>query len=513
MQLQKLLEGVPCKYTANISKIDVKKIVHIFADIAPGALFVCLKGIQNDSHALLPMLANAGVAAVVVEEGAYPALPDDVPCIIVADTRYALAQLWSNFCGTPQASLRMVGITGTNGKTSTAYMLYRILRSAGRRVALLSTINAYLDGDIYHPVQDTGDRLTTMTTPDPDLLYPFLQKARERGIETVIMEVSSHALALQKVTPIHYKVAIFTNLASEHLDFHKTMEIYGAEKEKLFSLTSKAVINIGDSFGAALAERVPCTVTSCTTKGSADACACPVDCAPENYSLRNSFLYTIGDVRYLVKLRLPGRFAVENALLSLTAAIELGVSPCTAFRAIEEISAIPGRFELISGEEDDIRVFIDYAHTETALQALLMSARTLTPPPRKLLLVFGCGGNRDREKRAPMGKAALELADYTIITSDNSRFEEPTAIIKEILVGHTEPKCRRVIVERKRAIETAIQMAEAGDVILLAGKGHEKYEVIKGDIRPFDEHAIAVEALAKRRLHGGKWQEESMHED
>lgn len=513
MRIQTLLENISYQATADISDLHITSIDHLFADIAPGSLFVCLRGTQHDSHALLPTLKNAGAVAAVVEEGAVTSLPRDLPCIIVSDTRYALARLWSNFCGTPQDALQMIGITGTNGKTSTAYLLYRIFRSCGRRVALMSTVVAYIDGDIYHPSHDTGDRMTTMTTPDPDLLYPFLKEAKDRGIETVIMEVSSHALALRKVVPISFREALFTNLAPEHLDYHKTMEAYGAEKEKLFSLASHAIINTTNSFGAELAERVPCPVTTCAVGKEADASAtCSdsyTDCAPTY----NAFLYGMGDIRYLVRLHLPGAFAVENALLALTGAIMLGISPCAAFRAIEAVTDIPGRFEQISGADDDIRVFIDYAHTETALRALLTAAKTLTPPPHKIILVFGCGGNRDREKRAPMGRAAQELADFTIITSDNARYEEPTGIIKEILRGHTDPGCRCVIVERKRAIETAIRTAESGDIVLLAGKGHEKYEIVKGDVIPFDESTIAVEALAKRRLCNQKRQEDSCHAD
>lgn len=513
MRIQTLLADMTYQTTTDISDIDVSGITHLFADIAPRSLFVCLRGVQHDSHALLPTLKSAGVAAAVVEEGAFSSLPEDLPCIIVPDTRYALARLWSNFCGSPQDALRMVGVTGTNGKTSTAYLLYRIFRSCGRRVALMSTVVAYLDGDVYHPDHDTGDRMTTMTTPDPDLLYPFLKAARDRGIETVIMEVSSHALALRKVEPIRFAEALFTNLAPEHLDYHKTMEAYGAEKEKLFTLASHAVININDKFGAELAGRVPCPVTTCAVGKAADACAAPFVDTAENAPAQNAFLYSMSDIRYLVKLRLPGVFAVENALLALTGAIVLGIPPCAAFRAVEAVAGIPGRFEQVSGEDDDIRVFIDYAHTETALRALLTAVRTLTPPPRKVILVFGCGGNRDREKRAPMGHVAQELADFTIITSDNARYEEPTAIIKEILRGHTDPKRRRVIVERKRAIDTAIRTAAPGDVVLLAGKGHEKYEVVKGEITPFDESTIAVEALAKRRLSDGKRREVSDHEN
>ena len=489
MQLQELLAEIPYEATADISALKITNIAHIFADITPGSLFICLRGIHNDSHALLPTLKSAGAVAAIVEAGAYTSLPEDLPCIIVPDTRYALARLWSNFCGTPQASLRMIGITGTNGKTSTAYLLYRIFRSCGRRVALLSTVVAYLDGEVYHPQRDTGNRMTTMTTPDPDLLYPFLAAAKARGIDTVIMEVSSHALALQKVVPIHFEEALFTNLASEHLDYHETMEAYGAEKEKLFSMASHAIINVDDAFGVTLAGRVPCPVLTCAIESAADARAASVDIPADENPPQNVFLYTMGDIRYLVKLRLPGIFAIKNALLALTAAVQLGISPCAAFRAVEAVSGIPGRFEQISAAHD------------------------LTPPPNHVILVFGCGGNRDREKRAPMGRAAMELADYTFITSDNARNEEPTAIIKEILQGHTAPERRRVIVERKRAISTAIALAAPGDVVLLAGKGHEKYEIVKGQIRPFDENTIAIEALAKRRLCGSRPQEDDHHED
>ncbi len=513
MQLQELLAEIPYETTADVAALKIANIAHIFADITPGSLFVCLRGIHNDSHALLPTLKSAGASAAIVEAGAFTSLPEDLPCIIVQDTRYALARLWSNFCGTPQASLRMIGITGTNGKTSTAYLLYRIFRSCGRRVALLSTVAAYLDGEVYHPTQDTGDRMTTMTTPDPDLLYPFLSAAKSRGIDAVIMEVSSHALALRKVVPIHFEEALFTNLAPEHLDYHETMEAYGAEKEKLFSIASHAIINVDDAFGAALAERVPCPVLTCAMESASNAHGDIVDIPAEENSSQNAFLYTMGTIRYLVKLRLPGIFAVKNAMLALTAAIQLGISPCVAFRSIETVTGISGRFEQISGPDDDIRVLIDYAHTETALRALLTAARTLTPPPNHVLLVFGCGGNRDREKRAPMGHAAMELADYTFITSDNARNEEPTAIIKEILQGHTAPERRRVILERKRAISTAIALAAPGDVVLLAGKGHEKYEVVKGEIRPFDENTVAIEALAKRRLRSDKEKEGNLHED
>lgn len=497
MHLLALLSDISYEATHDISQIEITNIAHIYADITPHTLFVCLRGMHRDSHALLPTLKAAGAVCAVVEDGAYAVLPSDLPCITVSDARYALAKLWSRFCGTPEDALRIVGITGTNGKTSTATLLYRIFRATGRRVGLISTVAALLDGEVYIPPRDTGGRMATMTTPDPDLLYPYLQEARRRGIETIIMEVSSHALALKKVAPIRFAEAIFTSFGTDHLDFHKTLAAYGAEKEKLFHMCDHATICIDEPFGEALAQRAPCPTTTCGKTQAAEARACTVE---EPYDIPTPFLYTYGDIRYLVHLKLTGDFSRTNALLAITSAIHLGLSPCAVFRAVETVTSITGRMEMVSGENDDIRVIIDYAHTESALRSLLAAARALLPPPRRIILVFGCGGDRDREKRPAMGRAAMEMADYTFITSDNPRYEEPAAIIKDILNGHTDPSRRRVIPSRKRAVETAIRTAEAGDLVLLVGKGHERYEIVKGEVRPFDERAIAVKALAERRL-------------
>ena len=510
MKLTDLLEGTPCEITQPIDHLDIVNIAHIYADITPGSLFICLRGSRHDSHALLPTLADAGVKAAVVEKGCYASLPENLPCVIVDDTRLAFAALWSAFCHHPQNSLSMIGITGTNGKTSTATMLYRIYRENGRRVALISTVCSYLDGEVYHPARDTGNRLATMTTPDPDQLYPFLAEAKRRGIETVIMEVSSHALALKKVAPIHFSEALFTNLSSEHMDFHPSLEAYGAEKEKLFSLTSHAIINRDDPFGQALAMRLPCPVTTCGMQSPCDAQAIPQEVEEDGIL---PYLYKMGDIRYLVKLKLPGVFSIYNSLLAATTAIHQGIPPCSVFRALEKITRIPGRMEAIHSDCDDIRVYIDYAHTETALKQLLTAARELNRQENRLILVFGCGGNRDAYKRAPMGKVAMEYADYAVITNDNPRDEEPTAIIKEILKGHTDLTRRKVILDRRRAITYAIETARAGDLILLAGKGHETYELVKGELHPFDERTIAVEALARRRLAREKRTEEIPHED
>lgn len=496
MKLSELLQGIAGEATQPIDALEVANIAHQFSDIIPNTLFICMRGTHHDSHALLPTLKSAGTVCAIVERGCYSVLPADLPCFIVPNTRSAFARIWSNACGSPSQSLRMIGITGTNGKTSSATMLYHIFRENGRRVALIGTVCSYLDGEVYLPEQDTGHRLTTMTTPDPDLLYPFLKEAKTRGIDTVIMEVSSHALALRKLEPIHFEIALFTNLTPEHLDFHKTLEDYGAQKEKLFSMCNQAIINIDDPFGASLAKRIPCPVLTCAVQKDADARGIPSESETEGIT---SYLYKMDEIRFLVKLKLPGIFSIYNSLLAATAAIQLGLPPCGVFRALETLVRIPGRMEAVHSPLDDIQVYIDYAHTEAALKQLLNSARTLTKNGH-LLLVFGCGGDRDTEKRAPMGEAAMRLSDFTVITSDNPRGEEPTAIIKDILSGHTAPERRKVILDRKRAIAYAIEHAETGDLVLLAGKGHETYEIVRGEIRPFDEKAIAIEALAKRRL-------------
>ena len=473
--------------------ISISHIVHRTQDVRPGCLFVCLKGAQHDTHDNLDEVIKKGAQVVVVERMPEK-MPESPPIVIqVPSCRRAWAWAWSRFCGSPSEKLCMIGITGTNGKTSTSTMLEWVLRASGHHTALIGTICCTIDGTPISPKSEgKQSRIATMTTPDPDILYPFLAEAVHRGVTHVVMEVSSHALALEKVCPIHFEEAIFTNLSSEHMDFHHTMDDYMAAKTKLFLQTSHATICMDDAFGARLANCLPYPITSCGCVWKGDATASQVELGHGGIK----YFYQMGRIRNIVRVHLPGTFTVYNSLLALTSAIHLGVAPHRVIQALETLIEVPGRMQRISDETSDIDVYIDYAHTEAALKNLLLTVRAFAKG--KLVLVFGCGGDRDPSKRSQMGRCAAELADYSYITSDNSRTEDPNIIISQILEGHQKASCRKVILDRKVAIETAILEASSGDIVLLVGKGHENYEIKGTTLLPFDEREIATLALQKR---------------
>ncbi len=489
--------------------VEITAIVSDTRGLCPGCLFVCLKGQRFDSHTLLQKIKEGGAAAIVVEGGAFASPPPDIPIFEVKSTRIALSLLYSRFCGDPQKDLTVVGITGTNGKTSTAVMLYGILRKAGIKAGLIGTVECLYDGKRYSlPDKDErGDRLLSMTTPDPDILYPILQKMKEEGITHVIMEVSSHALALDKVYPLRFKVGIFTNLSPEHLDFHSDLSTYLAAKAKLFDQAELALLNGDDKVASTLKGRIPCRTVLCGLERENDYRA-------ESISLLGcrgvAYTFSLPEAKIRIRVPIAGSFTVYNSMLALAAAKELGISPLTAAEALNEQAIVRGRMEKLSlGEFDkEASVFIDYAHTEEALRSLLCSVRGFCTPNERIVLLFGCGGDRDKSKRPKMGRTAEELADLCIVTSDNSRSESSEEIIKDILLGMQEPKNCKVIKNRKEAIEYAILNAKMGDIILLCGKGHETYEIKKNGICRFDERKIVEAALEKR-----KNQESVKHED
>ena len=496
-------EYTPVSCSPDVCETEISAIVCDSLRVIPGCLFVCIKGTKTNSHSLLPHVFACGAALAVIDEDEVDGLPQGCPCIAVPSTRQALAFAWSRFCGSPQESLIMIGVTGTNGKTSTATMLAACLRAAGYKTALIGTTGTYID---VEKQEEHDVRQTTMTTPDPDLLYPFLTEAKRRGVTHVVMEVSSHALALGKVAPIRFTEAIFTNLSPEHLDFHRDMSAYGKAKELLFQGAAHATVNCDDTYGAALASRLCCPVTTCGCIWEGDARVTDVQGTPEGIS----YFLRYKDIRTIVHMQIPGAFTVYNSVLAAISAISLGVKPTVAFGALEHIKTVPGRMEFVGSSWDNVRVYIDYAHTEKALESLLLCAKRMGGG--KIILVFGCGGDRDKSKRAPMGRAAARGADYTIITSDNSRGEDSAAIIKDILEGHTEKEKRRVIVDREKAIRHAVIMAAPGDLVLLTGKGHERYEIKKDGITPFDERKIALDALSARKK-GHTMEDTAPHEN
>jgi len=484
----------------NASTVDFNEIVTDTSKIAEGCVFICLRGTKYNTHKILPFIESKGVSAIIVEEGESYEASLSVPIFSVKSTRRALAFAYARFFGNPQDVLRIIGITGTNGKTSSSYILRSVLRSAGYRVGLIGTVECLIEERSYSLPDNTqtADKLKTMTTPDPEILYKILRQMADEKIDFVIMEVSSHALAQQKTSPIFFEVGIFTNLSPEHLDYHKDMESYMKAKAELFKSCKYGVFNADNSYSERIISESSCEVIRCSVAGESDFYA-------SNVKLLGSrgveYLYCGENIRMQLKSKMPAVFTVYNSLLAITAALKLGISPDCAREALYHMKSVSGRMERISLglEDDEFSVFIDYAHTETALRNILTTVRSIRHGNERIVLLFGCGGNRDRSKRAPMGRAAEELADFTIITSDNSRNENPKQIIKDILEGMHDINRRRVIMNRRAAIEYAIINAKKNDIIVLAGKGHELYRIDKNGEYFFDERKIVSDALEKRR--------------
>jgi UDP-N-acetylmuramoyl-L-alanyl-D-glutamate--2,6-diaminopimelate ligase len=458
--------------------------------VTPGAVFVALRGLKMDGAAFAPQAIAAGAAAIVAESAA-PG-PDGVAWITVPDARLALAYLAAEFNGHPSRQMQVIGITGTNGKTTTAYLTSAILEAGGIKSGLMGTV-----------VYRAGNREfeATRTTPEAPEVQGFMNEMVASGCRACVMEVSSHALALKRVEGIRFAAGIFTNLTRDHLDFHTGMDDYFAAKRRLFEMlpdNAPAVINIDDPRGASLLDIVKSPLTYGLTR-SAD-----VSPGSLSYSL-NGLQFEVRSPRGPIRVRskLVGRPNVYNILAAIAAASALGVPTDAIEQGLEGLAGVPGRFEVASGPDDDVTVVVDYAHTDDALRNLLETARPVAE--RRLITIFGAGGDRDRTKRPLMGMVAARLSDVVVITSDNPRTEDPNRIIEEVRRGadaETRQSGAEVLTrpDRREAILHAVGMAEPGDVVLVAGKGHEKYQEIDGRTFSFDDVEVAREALASRRL-------------
>jgi UDP-N-acetylmuramoyl-L-alanyl-D-glutamate--2,6-diaminopimelate ligase len=462
--------------------------------VVPGSVFVALKGLHADGTAFARQALARGAVAIVSEQPP----PGDVqaPWTIVQDARLSLAFLATAFYRDPSREMRVVGITGTNGKTTTAYLLASIFEAAGVRCGILGTVG-YRIGDVM--------REATRTTPEAPEVQALLREMVDRRCGACAMEVSSHALALRRVDGMTFAAAVFTNLTRDHLDFHADMDDYFRAKRRLFEMLPPAapsLLNLDDPRGQALAEAGGRPVTYAINR--------PADITPGPLSF--SLAGLTFDVRtprgaLHVRSKLVGRPNVYNILAAASTATALDVPFDAIERGIEKLDGVPGRFQVVSGAKDEVTVVVDYAHTDDALRNLLETARPLAPG--RLITVFGCGGDRDRTKRPLMGAVAGRLSDLIVITSDNPRSEDPARIIEEVQRGIT-PDTRRdsgqrvmAIVDRRAAIAKAIELAQPGDVVLVAGKGHEKYQVIGDRVLPFDDVAVSREALTKRRSNSG----------
>jgi UDP-N-acetylmuramoyl-L-alanyl-D-glutamate--2,6-diaminopimelate ligase len=486
MRLSELIAGAEVEAVSGDPETTISSLAYDSRHAGPGTLFFCFRGQTADGHDFAPAVVEAGAPALVVERE----LELSATQVRVADARAAMAPLAARFWGEPTAELRITGITGTNGKTTTAFLLRGILEAAGRRCGLLGTVQQVVGG-----VEEEVVR----TTPEAIDLQQTFRRMLDAGDSACVMEVSSHALALHRTDSIEFDVAVFTNLSQDHLDFHADMEDYFAAKRLLFEAgPGAAVVNIDDRFGQRLAAELDCLTFSAS---GAEADLRAADLSFDAAGARFRVEFAGGSVE--VAMPLPGEFNVANALAAIGAAKALGVEPDAAAAALAGATRVPGRFEPVD-EGQPFTVLVDYAHTPEALENVLRAARALTGG--RLISVFGAGGDRDRDKRPRMGRIGAELSDLAIVTSDNPRSERPEAIIEEILAG-TKSAGGKVEVEadRRAAIAVAFREAGRGDTVVIAGKGHEQgQEFEDGRKIPFDDREVAREEL--RRLAAGSGQ-------
>jgi UDP-N-acetylmuramoyl-L-alanyl-D-glutamate--2,6-diaminopimelate ligase len=462
MLLSKLVDGAP--------EVEVSDLAYDHRRISSGTAFFCVRGLTRDGHEFAGEAARKGASALIVDHE----LDVDVPQAVVADVRAAMAPAAAAFNGDPTAKLKVAGITGTNGKTTTAYLLRALLQGAGQQTALLGTVESIIGGQHAETVHTTPEAI--------DLQREFAAMVAA-GDESVAMEVSSHALELHRVDAIHWDVAVFTNLTPEHLDFHHDMEAYYASKRKLFEAgPAHMAINTDDEWGRRLAADFPDATTFGIESGDLRASQIVIG--------RQSTTFACQGTEYEVPL--PGRFNVLNALGAIAAARGLGIGEPDP-RDLAAAQTAPGRFQPVNGGQD-FTVIVDYAHTPDSLENVLSAARALTD--KRVIVVFGAGGDRDRGKRPLMGSAAANGADIAIVTSDNPRSEDPAAIIADIVEGAMSGPGLVEISDRRAAIAHALETAQTGDVVVIAGKGHEQgQEFENGRKLPFDDSAVAKELL------------------
>ncbi|MCK9418301.1 MAG: UDP-N-acetylmuramoyl-L-alanyl-D-glutamate--2,6-diaminopimelate ligase [Nitrospirae bacterium] len=509
MKLGDLLIGLENKTTVPPGWLEreVRDIAHDSRKVKPGSLFVAVRGFHSDGHQFISQAIKQGAMAIVAEKQEGPPVPADTLLVIVDDSRRALALLANAFFGHPSRRLTLTGITGTNGKTTTTYLVKAIIEAAGHAAGLIGTID-YRVGDKVYPAPNT--------TPESLELQRLLSEMVGLGTSHCVMEVSSHALALGRIEGCEFAAAGFTNLTQDHLDFHESMDAYFQAKLRLFTGLSPeawAIINSDDAYGVEIVRKTRARVI--TTGFSELANVRPVG------TIRHGITGLMFDAAspagtIPVESSLVGRYNINNILTAIGIGTALGVSAEMIARGIRNMKAVPGRMEKVD-EGQPFSVVVDYAHTEDAIVRVLESVREITA--RRIIVVFGCGGDRDRTKRPAMGAAAIAGSDVVIITSDNPRTEDPLSIIREIEQGLREQGVKTsaeetakqvvpgkkpyyVIPGRHEAVAVAIGLARPGDVVVLAGKGHENYQIIGETKMRFDDREVAREEIRKRQTIG-----------
>lgn len=478
MKLKELLQGLEIlSATADLEQ-DIKYVSYDSRQTKPGDLFVAMTGFAVDGHSFIAKAAAAGAAAVLCEKKP----EEEIPYVQVADSRRALAVVGGNFFGHPAESMTMVAVTGTNGKTTTTYLLKAILeQAAGAKVGLIGT-NQNMIGEEVIP--------TERTTPESFEVQKLFAAMRDAGCTHVVMETSSHALFLDRVYGVHYDVGIFTNLTQDHLDFHETMEAYCDAKALLFSQCKTGVVNADDPWTERLLREADCKHLFYGVKSAADLRAEDISLEADHIA----FTAVSGEKQVGIRVHIPGGFMVYNTLDVLGAALALGIPLEQSAAVLEKVSPVKGRVEVVPTPGKDYTVLIDYAHSPDGMENVLSSVKGFARG--RTIALFGCGGDRDRTKRPKMGKAAAEIADFVVVTTDNPRTEKPANIIADILPGMEGSKTPYIVIEdRIEAIHWAMDHAKADDVIVLCGKGHETYQEINHVKYHMDEREIVAEYL------------------
>ena len=482
MKLNKLLERLEYDVVQGTDEAEVTTLVNDSRKVDAGSVFVCISGAVSDGHKFAADVAAKGAAAVVVEKDVE--VPADVTVIRVQDTRYALALMSAAYFGYPAEKLKIIGITGTKGKTTTTYMIRSILEGVGHKVGLIGTIEAII-GDEKIPAANT--------TPESFTIHQYFARMLEEGCDSVVMEVSSQGLMLHRTAGIPFEIGIFTNLGRDHIgpNEHKDFEDYKRCKAMLFQQCRLGIANVDDKYFHDIFKNATCRVETFGFSAHADLRAENVQLVSRPGYLGVAY-HVSGLMDFDVEIDIPGTFSVYNSLTAIAVCRHFGV-PVEKIKEALKKAKVKGRIEMIK-VSDEFTLMIDYAHNAMSLESLLTTLKEYHP--KRLVCLFGCGGNRSKDRRYEMGEVSGRLADLTIITSDNPRFEEPQAIIDDIKIGIGRTDGKYVeICDRKEAIKYAIQHGQPGDVIVLAGKGHEDYQEIKGVKYPMDERVLIAEVL------------------
>ncbi len=480
MKLSNIMKNIKFNLIQGDIDVEIEEIQYDSRKIKKGDAFFCIEGYNVDGHKYIQNAINNGAVAVICQKN----IEADLSCTVIKteDSRKSLAIAAANYYDNPSSSMKIIGITGTNGKTTSAFMIKSILEEHGYKVGLIGTIANYIGNKKIH---------TERTTPESLELHELFKQMVDSGVNYCVMEVSSHSLSLDRVYGIEFCESIFTNLTQDHLDFHKTFENYFNAKLKLFKLSKNSVINTDDIYGEKAYSLIKHSKLSYGLDPNADIGASDI----KMHSRGSKFNLNYKDNSFEIQLKIPGKYNVYNALGCIAVCLHQGIEPEIIKLGLEQVQ-VPGRCELVPDTHNlGFEIILDYAHSPDGLENILKTAREFTKG--KLICVFGCGGDRDKAKRCIMGKIGSDLSDIALITSDNPRTEDPLDIINDIVKG-IEKHNFEIIENRRGAIERAIEVASPGDVIVIAGKGHEDYQVLKHKTIHFDEREVVSEIIKER---------------